>query len=189
MNASSRTTSVHIAPSPVETAIGHQAITRTRGRVVRRAKAVIGAIGIIGLALTGCGADANDVLQGLAPSGVAPTGGSAVNGVLDEWSVRADAATVHAGPVTFTFRNTGTVIHEMLLTRTDIAPGRISVDPATNKFNEDDPASKVVDEISELDPGKTGSLTIDLAPGTYQLVCNVPGHYADGMYLSFTVTR
>jgi plastocyanin len=164
-------------------------IARPRRRVARRARGFIGALGFAGLVVSGCGPDPSDVLGALAPHGVAPSGGSAVNGLLDEWRVRADVNTVRAGPVLFTFANVGTQVHEMLVTRTDIAPGQIPVDAATNTFNEDDPASKVLDEISEFDPGKTGSVTINLAPGTYQLVCNVPAHYANGMSMAFTVTR
>ena len=189
MNEHPLRSGVDIALNDIETGVGdRRPSARLRHRFVRRTTACIGALGVTGLVLIGCGADPNDVLQGLAPSGIAPAGGSAINGVLDEWTVRADATTVHAGQVTFTFTNIGTVIHEMLVTRTDIAPGHIAVDPTNQKFNEDDPASKVLDEVSELDPGKTGSVTMNLTPGIYQLVCNVPEHYTDGMYMTLTVT-
>lgn len=186
-----------------------ETIIRPRRRAARRTTGFVGALGLVGLVLAGCGLDPNDVLAGrlphgaspsggsaersdvlagLAPHGAEPSGGSAVNGVLDEWRVRADLDIVHSGPVTFTFSNTGTIIHEMLVTRTDILSGEIPIDPATTKFNEDDAASKVVGEISEFGAGQTGSVTIDLAPGNYQLVCNVPGHYTKGMSMRFTVT-
>ena len=32
-----------------------------------------------------------------------------------------------------------------------------------------------------------GMTTITLAPGRYELVCNLPGHYAAGMYTQLTV--
>ena len=37
-------------------------------------------------------------------------------------------------------------------------------------------------EIEEMAPGKTGAVTLDLPPGRYAMFCNVPGHYAAGMY-------
>ncbi len=102
-----------------------QMIARQRPRVSRRALTFIGALGLVGLAIAGCASDSSNALGGKGPYGVAPPGGSAVNGLLDEWHVRADASNVHAGPVTFTVSNTGTIIHEMLVTRTDIEPGKI----------------------------------------------------------------
>ena len=42
-------------------------------------------------------------------------------------------------------------------------------------------------EVSELEPGKSGSLTLNLRPGKYVLFCNVPGHYMGGMWTLLTV--
>jgi len=42
-------------------------------------------------------------------------------------------------------------------------------------------------EIPDLAPGKTGTLTVDLKPGSYVLFCNQPGHYHDGMSTVLTV--
>ena len=44
-------------------------------------------------------------------------------------------------------------------------------------------------EVADLDPGKEGKLTIDLAPGTYVLYCNIPGHYMSGMWKVLEVTQ
>ena len=43
-------------------------------------------------------------------------------------------------------------------------------------------------EVSELDPGQSGTLTLNLQPGPYLLICNVKGHYEAGMWTEFTVT-
>lgn len=37
--------------------------------------------------------------------------------------------------------------------------------------------------------GATGWTTLRLDPGRYELVCNLPGHYAAGMYTELDVTR
>ena len=37
-------------------------------------------------------------------------------------------------------------------------------------------------------PGTSGWVSITLEPGRYELVCNLPGHYAAGMYTQLTVT-
>jgi uncharacterized cupredoxin-like copper-binding protein len=141
-----------------------------------------------GITLIGCGEDRNDALGKDAPKGVAPAGGTAVNGVQKEWAVQIDLAAAKAGPFTFTFKNAGKIVHEMLVVKTDLAVGAMPVDPVENRFNEESPQWEVVKEISEYDPGTTNALTLTLEPGHYQLVCNVPGHYANGMAAAFTVT-
>ncbi len=42
-------------------------------------------------------------------------------------------------------------------------------------------------EQSELGSGESASATFDLSPGKYVLICNIAGHYKDGMYAGFTV--
>jgi uncharacterized cupredoxin-like copper-binding protein len=37
-------------------------------------------------------------------------------------------------------------------------------------------------------PGASGWVTVTLEPGRYELICNLPGHYAAGMYTQLTVT-
>ncbi|WP_245474327.1 sulfocyanin-like copper-binding protein [Mesorhizobium sp. M2A.F.Ca.ET.042.01.1.1] len=56
---------------------------------------------------------------------------------------------------------------------------------AENRVDEDKAGDK--GEVSELDPGASGTLTVDLKPGKYVLICNVPGHFATGMWTEFTV--
>ena len=43
-------------------------------------------------------------------------------------------------------------------------------------------------ETEEMQPGASRDLTLDLKPGTYLLLCNLPGHYAAGMWTVLTVT-
>ena len=42
--------------------------------------------------------------------------------------------------------------------------------------------------VEGIAAGSAGWVTLDLAPGRYELVCNLPGHYAAGMYTLLTVT-
>ena len=44
-------------------------------------------------------------------------------------------------------------------------------------------------ETEEMQPGASKTLTLDLKPGTYLLICNVAGHYAAGMWTVLTVTQ
>ena len=45
----------------------------------------------------------------------------------------------------------------------------------------------VVANTDNIHPGSIQDLTVDLTPGTYVLLCNLPGHYQQGMYASLTV--
>ena len=47
---------------------------------------------------------------------------------------------------------------------------------------------KHLGEVPDLGPGRAGSLTLQLSPGTYLLICNQPNHYKAGMWTKLTVT-
>ncbi len=42
--------------------------------------------------------------------------------------------------------------------------------------------------MPETEPGESGQVTLHLNPGTYILFCNIPGHYAMGMWTLLKVT-
>ena len=46
---------------------------------------------------------------------------------------------------------------------------------------------ELVDEIEDIEGGSSQSLTVNLDAGSYVLICNLPGHYAQGMHAGFTV--
>jgi uncharacterized cupredoxin-like copper-binding protein len=91
------------------------------------------------------------------------------------------------GKVTFNVVNSSKdTVHEMIVVKLD-EPGK----PLTYVDSEERVDEEKVNdrgEVSELDPGKSGSLTLDLDAGDYLLICNVPGHFAAGMWSKFTVT-
>jgi uncharacterized cupredoxin-like copper-binding protein len=45
----------------------------------------------------------------------------------------------------------------------------------------------VLGETNELQANASKTIELTLAQGNYFLLCNVPGHYAAGMVLAFTV--
>ncbi len=118
---------------------------------------------------------------------VAACGGGSNNitGTLNEWTVKTDATTAKAGEVIFTVTNAGGIGHEFLVVKTDIPAGQIPLDG--DHFAEPTDGLEVIDEIGEYAAGTTETLTLNLEPGTYQLVCNLPDHYSAGMYMTFTV--
>jgi uncharacterized cupredoxin-like copper-binding protein len=90
-----------------------------------------------------------------------------------------------AGNVTFEVKNSSKeTVHEMVVIPypTD---GKVPYSDKDSKFDED--AAGHLGEVSELEPGKSGSVTLDLKPGKYILSCNVATHYANGMWAVFTV--
>jgi uncharacterized cupredoxin-like copper-binding protein len=72
-----------------------------------------------------------------------------------------------AGPTTFEITNDGTIEH-----------------------NFEVEGQGIEEELPEnLAPGATGTLTVDLAPGTYEVYCPVGNHEDEGMRLELTVTE
>lgn len=122
-----------------------------------------------------------------APASTTPAGGGAATasavtvalGTPKEFSLVPSVKSTPTGKVTFTVTNSGKIVHEMV-----VVPG----DPASLK-QPDGTASEdgTLGEVSDVEAGKTQKLTITMPPGTYTLLCNLPGHYANGMYASFTV--
>ena len=44
-------------------------------------------------------------------------------------------------------------------------------------------------EIPDVEAGETKSEEFELTPGKYVIFCNLPGHYAGGMYGTLTVSE
>jgi uncharacterized cupredoxin-like copper-binding protein len=100
--------------------------------------------------------------------------------------VKTDHESVPAGKVTFEVTNDSKeVIHEMLVA--PVANADVVLPYNANENRVDEEAAKDIGEVSELDPGKSGALTLELKPGTYVLYCNIPGHFMAGMWTTLTV--
>jgi hypothetical protein len=122
--------------------------------------------------------------------------GSEVNVTLQEFAVLPDVSSVPAGSVTFNATNIGPMDpHELVVVRTDLPPGELPT-REDGSFDEDAEGVEVIGEIEEFDPGLTQSMTLDLEPGKYVLLCNlveeedgeIEAHYALGMWVGFEVT-
>lgn len=139
----------------------------------------VSALLTVSVGATACSSDKND-------AGGLSAADDGITGFLDEWSVSVDAASAPAGEVLFTIDNNGTIGHEFLIVKTDIAPGEIPI--VDDHFPEDADGIEVIDEIGEYAAGTTEALVVTLTPGSYQLVCNLPDHYGNGMYTGFVVS-
>lgn len=98
-----------------------------------------------------------------------------------------DHQTIKAGPVTLRAINRSkTLVHEVLVLH-DPGKKALPYDPTNQKVDEHKIHS--LGEVGDLPPGHSGTLSLDLAPGSYLLFCNEPGHYAEGMKTTLRVTR
>jgi uncharacterized cupredoxin-like copper-binding protein len=101
-------------------------------------------------------------------------------GTPSEYAMTPEPTEISAGTVTFEVKNEGTLVHEMVVIKTDKAAANLGTDGEADE-------SGAVDEVADLPVGESETLELDLTAGKYALVCNLPGHYAAGMYADFTV--
>lgn len=121
-----------------------------------------------------------------AACGGAATGGTAtrVAVTLSDKDIALSETSVPAGKVTFAVKNGGTLVHSMVVIKTNLDPAKLPVDPKDPGKVEERGS---VGTLSQTDKGLSKELTLDLTPGKYVLVCNEPAHYLLGMRLGFTV--
>ena len=110
-------------------------------------------------------------------------GASTVSATLTEFAITPSPASVSAGEVTFTVKNSGAVPHELAVVKTDADPKKL---PQKDGLA-DEAANKPLGRTPSIDTGKEGKVTVKLEPGKYALICNLAGHYSAGMATSFTV--
>jgi uncharacterized cupredoxin-like copper-binding protein len=111
---------------------------------------------------------------------VIPTPAHALHVDVTEWAVVPSAGLVSTGPVRLTVQNYGRLRHELeiiptrkwgqaLAIRNGRAVGAVAARPIV------------------VAPGQTRSARVSLAPGSYVLLDNIPGHYAAGTAVSILV--
>jgi uncharacterized cupredoxin-like copper-binding protein len=104
-----------------------------------------------------------------------------------------DTASIPHGVVSFVATNLGSLNHELVVlplptneivgTRPLRADG--TIDEATSIGEASNTCGAGAGE--GIAPAASSWTTVTLAPGRYELVCNLPGHYAAGMYTQLTV--
>jgi uncharacterized cupredoxin-like copper-binding protein len=115
------------------------------------------------------------------------SGGRALQITMSDDFFTPKDASAKAGSVTISTPNTGQLVHEMVLAKTEADPSKL---PTTPDGSVDEAklesAGQDAGEIADVAPGGTKKGTFKLAPGRYVMFCNVPGHYAAGMYGTIT---
>lgn len=113
-----------------------------------------------------------------APGGTKTAGGTAttITATEKDFAITLDKTSIPAGPVTFSIKNAGPSPHNVAAVAADGASQQKGL------------TGKAIKESENVDANKTGSVTIDLPPGTYQIICSIPGHVQLGMITKLTVT-
>ena len=119
-------------------------------------------------------------------------GGSMMGG--GPMGLSADHATVPHGTVSFLVTNDGSIDHEMVVlplagsqsagARTVGGKGKVDEAGSLGEASKTNGA----DAGEGIAPGGSGWVSVTLAPGHYELVCNLANHYSAGMYTQLDVT-
>lgn len=123
------------------------------------------------------------ILASACSTAVSSPSTTAIAATLKEYSIQLSSATAPAGSVTFTVTNSGTMVHEFVVLKTDIAATAL---PLTNGEVAEANFTKM-GEVADIAAGASGTLTVTLAAGHYAIICNLPGHVVAGMVVDLTV--
>jgi len=127
-----------------------------------------------------------DMNMGAMAGGVAPT--------TAHMMLRSDPVRTPAGTVSFVAVNRGWRVHELVilpLAATAAAGQRVAAADGTiaETGSLGEASGACAGGAGDGIPaGSAGWLTLTLRPGRYELVCNQPNHYADGMWQEFDVS-
>ena len=105
-------------------------------------------------------------------------------GKPQEYSLKAGPVSAKAGEVALVVRNRGKITHEFILLRTPIKAGKLKPRP--------EEPSKVVEpgfllELEDVEPGDRVTIVMPMKKGHYVLLCNIEGHYGNGMRADLTL--
>ena len=129
------------------------------------------AVAVLGLALGACG-------RSSTPRSVSVR--------LRDFNIAPAVASIGRGQVEFVVRNAGPSAHQFVVLRTDYDSRGLPV--KANQVNEQVSHVQLSGQINEVGRGSEESLTLALRPGRYVFICNLPGHYEQGMAAGFTVS-
>lgn len=108
-------------------------------------------------------------------------------------SVSASPDSVSQGVVTFVATNVGTLNHELVILPLPTDGAGTRPVGADGKIDESQSLGEASTSCGNgpgdgISPGARSWTTVSLAPGRYELVCDLAWHYASGMFTTFTVT-
>jgi uncharacterized cupredoxin-like copper-binding protein len=108
-------------------------------------------------------------------------------GNLSGMKMTATPESIKTGRITIHATNKSqALVHEVIVVRAPTNDTPLPYDDKRGVVIEKQ--IKDLGEVSDLPPGKSGSITLQLKPGRYLLICNQPNHYKAGMWTNLTVT-
>lgn len=109
-----------------------------------------------------------------------------VNVELKEFVVESSPEQANSGTIRFRIDNTGSVPHELVLLKTDLAEDALPLTPDGALVDEPN-AGQVLGGVDEFPAGENRTAEFEVEAGNYVLICNIPSHYKAGMTATFTV--
>jgi uncharacterized cupredoxin-like copper-binding protein len=110
-----------------------------------------------------------------------------VDVTLSDYKVELGSTSAPAGDITFNVTNDAEQKHEFVVFKTDLAPDQLPLN-ADGDVDEEGEGVTHIDEIGGVPGGSSDSLSVNLEAGGYVLICNLPGHYKQGMHAAFTAS-
>ena len=134
------------------------------------------------LFLSACGAPATPAATST------PTGPQIVNVSMTTYGFKLTPDKIKAGEVKFVAKNDATdLIHEIFLVKTDLAIDKLPLGSDNISIDEESKALAKVGAAEDIEPGKSGEMTVTLEAGRYVYFCNKDNHYKLGMVGELTV--
>jgi hypothetical protein len=113
-----------------------------------------------------------------------PASGRSVRVVERDFRISAPPS-APAGDVRLSVSNRGPDAHELIIVRAQDSRLPLRTDGSTV---DEEALERVTAGVLEAgDPGTVRELQLHLAPGRYQMLCNMSGHYLGGMKADFVV--
>jgi len=149
---------------------------------------VISAAAVVAIGMAACSSTTSTTSSaaGTTVSTSESMTGMTIDATEKDFSISLGDDSVAAGDVTFHITNEGPSVHEFVVFQTNLAPDSLPVKDGV--VNEDAQQLTLVDEQEDIDANTTADLTVNLDAGDYVVICNLPGHYQQGMYAGLTIT-
>lgn len=120
---------------------------------------------LVTVVVTACGGGGGGQPSGGQPSGTGVAAAATIAVLEKEWTMTPQPGTAKAGTVKFVIKNEGTIEHNFVV----------------KELNQE--------LANSIQPGQSKEASITLKPGTYTLICNIPGHEDAGMHTTLTVIQ